>query len=76
MLTDFVLFSTGQAEMSLNTKFKEHVRGTENDIIQQWQHIQKYRQQYGEMGNKVDVVRHPKMGAANDHQRIFLHIHT
>jgi hypothetical protein len=28
------------------------------------------------MGNKVDVVRHPKMGAANDHQRIFLHIHT
>jgi hypothetical protein len=62
ILTDFVLFSTGQAEISLNTRYKEHVKGTENDRIQHWQNIQKYRQLYGEMENIADVMRHSKGG--------------
>jgi hypothetical protein len=60
-----VLFCIGQTGHSLNIRYKEHVRGTETiERTQDWQHILKYRHQYGQMENTriMHVTRDTKMG--------------
>jgi hypothetical protein len=41
---------------------------------QHWQHILKYREQYGQMENIVNIITHTKKEAVNQDQRKFLYV--